>query len=212
VNYIKCIERTGQSDLSEETQGKVNGEIKTTLRVVGAQGSGEVHRAIKKNFKGNSEDKANVTRILNQCYALATGQMLPPETTEPAAPKPQKSPGPGKGHKTRVTADAIAGRWRGTATPPTGKSFQVDLTVKKGCVVGHSCGTIAVSHMPCHGAISLEKVAQDDYEFRVDQFDAASASGCTPGAGEHFRRQPDGTLLYSTTYDHTRGALSPVSD
>jgi hypothetical protein len=100
-----------------------------------------------------------------------------------------------------VTADSIAGRWSGTANDTPTHAFHIDVDVRTGCEVGTRCGAIVVSHVPCHGSIYLVAVRDGDHEFRIDDFVAPSAESCTAGAGEHFRREPDGSLLYTTTYD-----------
>jgi len=137
--------------------------------------------------------------------ALITGivtliiHLLPPAEKSPAAavasPSPVVSP-------SIQTADAIAGKWSGTARDSRGKAFQVTLEVRKSCALNERCGSISVSHVPCYGEIFLDKAQDLEFEFRVDNFDARSnRSVCQPGGGEHFKLRPDGRLVYSTTYE-----------
>jgi hypothetical protein len=99
------------------------------------------------------------------------------------------------------TADLIAGKWSGGAKDANGNSFQIEIDVKKSCALGEKCGSISVSHVPCHGDLFLQSVEKDGYEFRVDNFTKDSGHACTPGAGEHFSLLADGTLRYVTSYD-----------
>jgi len=99
-------------------------------------------------------------------------------------------------------AERMVGKWKGTARDSNGVTFQISLEVKQGCATGRLCGSIGVSHVPCYGQIFLENVSNGDVEFRVDNFDKRSNRGvCQPGAGEHFRLQPDGQLAYHTSYE-----------
>jgi hypothetical protein len=100
-----------------------------------------------------------------------------------------------------TSADAIAGRWSGNATDANGASFKVDVDIARGCAINARCGTISVSHVPCRGSIYLVGLQQGDFEFRVDNFEPPSAAACSPGAGEHFQLAPDGSLVYTATYD-----------
>jgi hypothetical protein len=112
-----------------------------------------------------------------------------------------------------TTADLIAGKWSGEAKEINGTFFRVDIEVKKSCTLNEKCGIISVSHVPCHGELFLHGIEKNNYEFRVDNFTNNSSSICTPGAGEHFRRLPDGTLLYTTTYDSkASGILKKMGD
>lgn len=96
----------------------------------------------------------------------------------------------------------MAGKWKGRARDSNGVTFQISLEIKADCVSGRVCGSIGVSHVPCYGQIFLESVSNDDVEFRVDNFDKRSNRAvCQPGAGEHFRLQPDGQLAYHTSYE-----------
>ena len=133
--------------------------------------------------------------LITGAVTLVTHFASPDEPSAAASPLPVTAPSPD------VTADAIAGRWAGRATDADGVSFDIGLELAPGCALAARCGTISVSHVPCRGAVYLAAVQQGDYEFRVDDFEAPSAASCTAGAGEHFRLAPDGTLLYSTTYD-----------
>jgi hypothetical protein len=108
-----------------------------------------------------------------------------------------------------LNADAIAGTWRGSATDANGGAFEIEVTIAQHCGLNSHCGTISVSHVPCRGSIYLAAVQQGDYEFRVDNFEPPSTTACTPGAGEHFQLGPDGSLIYSSTYDpRATGTLS----
>jgi len=137
-------------------------------------------------------------------------------------PAAQSSPAPASAAATTATAsaapdsstqdaaastiNAIVGKWKGTARDSTGTTFQIALEVTDKCAPGQLCGSISVSHVPCYGQIFLENVDNGDVEFRVDNFDDRSnRQVCQPGAGEHFRLQPDGKLAYHTKYD-------PVAD
>jgi hypothetical protein len=109
-----------------------------------------------------------------------------------------------------TTIQAMVGKWSGTARDSNGTAFRITLEVSVTCAPSHLCGTIGVSHVPCHGQIFLENVDNGDVEFRVDNFDDGSNRQlCQPGAGEHFQLQSDGRLAYHTSYDPAaRGTLS----
>jgi hypothetical protein len=125
------------------------------------------------------------------------GQPVPESIIAPRTEKPDVTPSRSVAAATR----AMSGRWRGSAQDSNGVVFSITLDVRDDCAVDRPCGTIEVSHVPCHGRISLASVAGPDVEFRVDHFDQKSSrTGCYPGAGEHFRLRPDGRLAYSTTY------------
>ena len=113
-----------------------------------------------------------------------------------------------------TTADAIAGKWAGTAKDNSGTSFQITLDVRNSCALKERCGSISVSHVPCEGEVFLEKVEGDDFEFHVSNFFGRSNRDvCQPGSGEHFRLRPDGKLAYSTTYEpEAQGLLTRVED
>jgi hypothetical protein len=113
-----------------------------------------------------------------------------------------------------TTADAIAGKWSGTAKNGEGTSFQITLEVRKSCSLKERCGSITVSHVPCEGEIFLEKIQDDVFEFHVDNFYGRSnRTVCQPGAGELFRLRPDGKLSYATSYEPaTQGILDRVGD
>jgi len=116
-------------------------------------------------------------------------------------------------NKPTATADLIAGKWSGEAKNVNGTFFQVDLEIKESCMLNEKCGTISVSHVPCYGELFLHGIEKNDYEFRVGNFSNNSSSVCTPGAGEHFKQLPDGTLLYATTYDpKSSGILKKMGD
>lgn len=178
--------------------------------------------AKKKAFQGNpASNKANLpdesvgdrkalskeawVAIGTIAAALITGivrliiHLLPPAEKSPAAavasPSSVVSP-------SIQTADAIAGKWSGTARDSPGKTFQLTLEVRKSCTLNERCGSISVSHVPCYGEVFLDKAQDLEFEFRVDNFDARSnRSVCQPGGGEHFKLRPDGKLVYSTTYE-----------
>lgn len=93
-------------------------------------------------------------------------------------------------------ADVLAGRWAGSAHTPDGQTYTIALSIRTTCQVGQICGTISVLEVPCHGELSLYGVTDDNYEFNVDHFDRSSSANCTPGAGEHFHKLPNGDLAY----------------
>ena len=110
-----------------------------------------------------------------------------------------------------AVADDIAGTWSGQAKQGKDQTFDVQLTVAKGCAVGDPCGSISVSSAPCFGDLSLHAIEGDRYEFSVDHFSAASAKACTPGAGEYLTRYGEDALLYTTGYDRSiRAVLHPL--
>ena len=111
-------------------------------------------------------------------------------------------------------ADAIAGKWSGTAKSGEGTSFQITLEVKKSCALTERCGTITVSHVPCEGEIFLEKIQGEVFEFNVSNFFGRSNRAvCQPGAGELFRLRSDGKLSYTTTYEPgTQGVLERTGE
>lgn len=116
-------------------------------------------------------------------------------------------------NKQAATADLIAGRWSGEAKDVNGTFFQVGIEIKESCMLDEKCGVISVSHVPCYGDLFLHGIEKNDYEFRVDNFTNNSSYVCTPGAGEHFKQLPDGTLLYTTTYDpKANGILKKTED
>lgn len=123
----------------------------------------------------------------------------------------EKQPLPKNGPS--LTADVIAGKWSGKAKSVDGALFQVDIEIENSCVLDGKCGVISVSHVPCHGELFLHGIENNNYEFRVDNFTNNSSAMCTPGAGEHFTILPDGTLLYTTTYDpKASGILKRMGD
>jgi hypothetical protein len=108
-------------------------------------------------------------------------------------------------------ADALAGTWSGKAKQGKNATFDVELTIAKGCAIKETCGSISVSNTPCFGDLSLKAISGDRYEFSVDHFSAGSAKKCTPGAGEYLKRYGDDALLYTTGYDTSiRGILHPL--
>ena len=150
---------------------------------------------------------ATVAVALITAVVTLTTHFLSPGN-EKASDPPTSEPATVSSAPPTTSADAIAGRWSGNASAANGASFKVDVDIAKGCAVDARCGTISVSHVPCHGSIYLVGVQQGDYEFRVDNFEPPSAAGCTPGAGEHFQLAADGSLLYTTTYDKTHATLT----
>jgi hypothetical protein len=109
----------------------------------------------------------------------------------------------------RANADGVAGTWSGRVKQGDG-TFELELSIAKGCEVKETCGSISVSHVPCFGDLSFKRVEGDSYEFSVDHFSAASGKGCKPGAGEYLTPHGDDALLYTTGYDRSiRGILHP---
>ena len=108
------------------------------------------------------------------------------------------------------STDAVAGHWAGTARDAGGgAAFAVDVTIARGCAAGARCGTIFVANTPCRGGLYLQTVRGNDLEFRVDDFEPPSdPQKCQAGAGEHLALQPDGTLLYTTSYSSARAVLT----
>ena len=98
------------------------------------------------------------------------------------------------------TADQVSGTWSGIAESGDGP-FDVRLSVRKACAADERCGRISVSSVPCSGDFSFVGRKGRRYEFSVDNFSANSGSSCTPGAGEFLTPRPNGTLLYTTSYD-----------
>jgi hypothetical protein len=119
--------------------------------------------------------------------------------TEPTTTEAATAAAPGT---TAATVRAMVGKWKGTARASNGTIFKIALEVTDNCAPGRSCGSISAPDVPCYGQVFMEKVDNGDVEFRVDNFDNRSSRQlCQPGAGEHFRLQPNGTLAYHTTYD-----------
>lgn len=130
-------------------------------------------------------------------HVLPTASPSPPQTLGSSMPTPVPSSRP-----IATTADAIAGKWSGTAKDSNGSSFQITLEIKKACALKERCGSISVSHVPCEGEVFLEKIEEDDFEFHVSNFYGRSNRDvCQPGSGEHFRLLPDGKLAYRATYE-----------
>jgi hypothetical protein len=100
-----------------------------------------------------------------------------------------------------VTADPIAGTWSGQATHGEEAPFEVRLQIAQGCALDQRCGTMSVSNIPCLGDLYLRAVSNGRYEFAVNDFSADSGEACSPGPGEYFTPQPDGSLGYTTAYD-----------
>ena len=146
---------------------------------------------------------ALITAIVTLTTHFASPDERAAEPTAPPAPAVTTPTGttPAGTTASAVNADAIAGNWRGSATDANGGAFEIEVTIAQHCGLNARCGTISVSHVPCRGSIYLAAVQQGDYEFRVDNFEPPSTTACTPGAGEHFQLGPDGSLIYSTTYD-----------
>jgi hypothetical protein len=135
-------------------------------------------------------------------YVLPPGQHPPVPASSTAVTGSSSATG-------GAPVDRIAGSWKGTAKDANGTVFEITLDVDSGCTLDQRCGSISVSHVPCYGQIFLAAVDGDEVEFRVGNFDGRSDRAvCQPGAGEHFRLQPDGRLAYRTTYDpHAVGTL-----
>lgn len=109
-------------------------------------------------------------------------------------PQPPTAPAP--------SADGgLIGHWFGQARDANGTVFGVEVRIDQACVPGRPCGSIRVSHVPCQGQLTLEQVNDGDHEFSVAHFSADSSPSCSEGGGEHLRRQADGTLLYTTSYE-----------
>jgi hypothetical protein len=99
-------------------------------------------------------------------------------------------------------ADAIAGKWSGTARRQDGSTFTLFLEVKKPCDLNDQCGTISVSDVPCYGQVFLHNIDGNHFEFEVANFYGKSnPDKCTRGAGEVFTPGPDDTLLYTASYE-----------
>jgi len=145
-------------------------------------------------------------------HVLPTASPSPAPTITSSTPTPPPTPGPSRPLIT--TADAIAGKWSGTAKDSNGTAFQITLDVRNSCALKERCGSISVSHVPCEGEVFLEKVEGDDFEFHVSNFYGRSNRDvCQPGAGEHFRLRPDGKLAYSTTYEpEAQGILTRIEN
>ena len=113
-----------------------------------------------------------------------------------------------------TAADALVGKWVGMAQDSTGTRFEVTLEIKKPCSPNEPCGSISVSHVPCYGEVFLVKMQNNDFEFRVDNFDAKSNQTiCQPGAGEHFKLRSDGKVAYTTSYEPiAQGILERVGN
>jgi TIR domain len=138
--------------------------------------------------------------VVHLALAIFAGDAPPaPAVAAPvAAPaKPDPSPPPAKTNpEAEPGKSEIAGKWAGTAHSNADGKFTVALTVIPSCALGKNCGTIALSSTPCYGRTSLKQRRGDEYEFSIDGFNAGSAGKCRPGAGEHFRLNPDQTLFY----------------
>ena len=135
----------------------------------------------------------------------------------PSQAPPVQSSTPPASTSTRPVAtgvDAIVGKWVGMAQDSNGARFQVTLEIKKPCSPNEPCGSISVSHVPCYGEVFLVKAEDNDFEFRVDNFDGKSnPTICQPGAGEHFTLRPDGKVAYKTTYEPVaQGILEKIGD
>ena len=155
---------------------------------------------------------AVLTQVLPKVSESTTHQTAsstPSPSTAPSTPTPVPSVPPNK-----TTADAIAGKWSGTAKNSEGTSFEITLEIRKSCALRERCGAISVSHVPCEGEVFLEKVQDDSFEFHVANFYGRSNRAvCQPGAGELFRLRSDGKLVYTTTYEPgTQGILERTGD
>lgn len=132
------------------------------------------------------------THVWSPSRAPAPTPAAAPATV--AAPTPMPAPA-------APSVEALAGRWQGNATGAGGVAFRVEVEIVPGCRAGVRCGEIMVASVPCRGALYLQATQGDDFEFRVQDFIAPSGRECQPGAGEHFQLQPDGTLVYVTSYE-----------
>lgn len=141
-------------------------------------------------------------------HVLPTASPSPTPTVGSSISTPVPSSRPAA--ETTTTADAIAGKWSGTAKDSNGTSFQITLEIRKSCALKERCGSISVSHVPCEGEVFLEKIEDDDFEFHVSNFFGRSNRDvCQPGSGEHFRLLPDGKLAYRATYEpEAQGTLA----
>ena len=113
-----------------------------------------------------------------------------------------------------VSADAISGKWLGTAKDANEETFEVRLEVRKGCGINERCGSMSVSNTPCYGEIFLERAHDPSFEFRVDNFYGQSnREKCQAGPGEEFQLRPDGKLDYRTIYEpKAEGVLERTGD
>ncbi|ATQ42071.1 hypothetical protein [Caulobacter mirabilis] len=103
----------------------------------------------------------------------------------------------------------LAGRWTGLARAAGGESFPIEIEVTAGCTLNGPCGAIRVPRIPCNGRLTLIAAGAQGFEFRVDDFDAASDPAvCKPGGGEVLRPGPNGTLRYTATYSNATGLLN----
>jgi hypothetical protein len=148
---------------------------------------------------------AIVTAIIPK---LPSDQPLPSPTRAVSSP-PSTVPNSPTGNTQVMTADAIANRWTGQAKTSSGEVYTINVEIRPACQLGQKCGTISVLQMPCYGEIALKAVQSDDYEFDVSNFDARSSAKCKPGAGEHFKLLPDGTLGYRADWG-VQGILDKV--
>ncbi|PSN18475.1 hypothetical protein C7271_12320 [filamentous cyanobacterium CCP5] len=128
--------------------------------------------------------------VIGGLVTVAT-TVIPLRQDQPKSPPPEKA---------TLTTDAIAGKWTGIATADNGDRYTLSVAILPDCEVGDRCGTIAVAEVPCYGEISLYGVAENTFEFNVDQFDHRSSASCSPGAGEHFHLLPDGRLAYQADW------------
>ena len=155
---------------------------------------------------------ALITGIVTLIIHLAPQK---PAATQAATPAPMATASSAPAQAPAgFTADAIAGKWLGTATDDNGVTFEVRLDVRKGCGINEKCGSMSVSNTPCYGYISLERAHDPTFEFNVDNFYGQSdREKCQPGAGEEFQLRPDGKLDYRTTYEpKVQGVLERTRD
>ena len=155
--------------------------------------------------------------VLTHVLPAASPSPTPTVASSPSSTSTVASSTPAPSPSSRpliTTADAIAGKWAGTAKDNKGTSFQITLDVRSSCEIKERCGSISVSHVPCEGEVFLEKVEGEDFEFHVSNFYGRSNRDvCQPGSGEHFRLRPDGKLAYSTTYEPlAQGILTRTED
>ena len=127
----------------------------------------------------------------------------PVPAPSPAADSPRPAP----------SAFELAGRWAGSVKEEGGTGFRLEAQIDPVCKLNDRCGRIRVSQGPCNGELYLEAAGNGDYEFRVENFDDRSnRKTCKPGAGEHFRREPDGRLSYFASYSDAKGLLDRVQE
>ena len=141
--------------------------------------------------------------------ALITGivtlviHLIPPKAVTPTAltTAPAANVSTAVSTSSRLTADAIAGKWSGKGTAATGESFDITLEIKKSCGLHEKCGVMTMSHLPCYGEILLDKVRDPVYDFDLENLYGQSGPECARGPGEVFQLRPDGKLDYHANYE-----------